>query len=210
MDSGGGQLEEPRIDEEVKPGQAGRCQRFYIGDNDAQLDDVGAQHVCKPNKWNRPRTKMRRQPKQHRMMKQLKWQPAGRKLAAVQTDPARDPGGQAGIDAETQTLPQNLQLRSPVDSGAGLQTCIELVREADVRSTHCVPPALRQAVRMPAGTRGQVVALAIDFDFRDAGRPSSFLDSDEDYVVIDVRARYYVINVLDVAVRQRRLGAGYA
>ena len=62
-----------------------------------------------------------------------------------------------------------------------------------------------QPFEMPAGIRGEVVARAEDFDFQEVGRPNT-LNSEEDYLVVDVRGGYYVVDVNSIVPSTRNSG----
>ena len=69
--------------------------------------------------------------------------------------------------------------------GESLRAPVVVPQAADAWSIKSMPPALREAVTLPASTRAKVVALAEDLGFGKDGRLSSITAGDEDFVVIN-------------------------
>ena len=76
-------------------------------------------------------------------------------------------------------------LQRRVVYGESLRTPVVVPQAADAWSIESMPPVLREAVTLPAGTRAKVVALAEDFDFGKNGCPSSITAGGEDFAVTD-------------------------
>ena len=187
------------------PKQARWCEHFYIRD---VVSTPADRRPARPAASFGRRQRLTRRRPERKQRVPLVWPPTGRKVTAVQTHHAGYPGGQEKADVGSQILRDTSVLQRRVVYGEPLRTPVVVPQAADAWSIKSMPPVLREAVTLPAGTRAKVVALAEDFDFGKDGRPNGITAGDEDFAVMDVWTFYYVVHVTDLALQRPAILVG--